>query len=182
MTKNKEDIGKPFITLDMDETRELRWDFRGIKTFEDRARNILRRQEVIQPGASIYAGGVLANFIQMADILEAAIAAATGLSGLEGPKGDPSPATKAIQGYLDRGGNLDQLRKEVYHSYLVVNDPSSVLDWMKNLERIETGKQIDREAADTRIDQARAEMEIAKKRAADLKNSGKTSPASPMSS
>ncbi len=153
-----EDAGKSFITLDMDVERTLRWDFRSMQKFESRAKEILKRHEIFKPGMPLHAGFVLANYIKIADILEAAVAAACGISGIDGKKGEPSEAAVAIQGYLDRGGDLETLQREVYHSYLVVNDPSSIGEWKENIAREEEIKRINKEKAEAMVEIARLEL------------------------
>jgi hypothetical protein len=159
-----EDTGKSFVALDMDETRELRWNFRNMQKFETRAKDLIKRLDLKNDrGQPIYnmainTGFVLANFIKIADILEAAVAAATGISGLEGKKGEPSEASVAIQGYLDRAGDLETLQREIYRSYLVVNDPSYIGEWQENIVREAETKKINREKGEARIEIARMEL------------------------
>ena len=172
-----EDNGKSFITLDMDEIRELRWNFRNMQRFESRAEDVLKRHEVFKPGLPIHTGYVLANFLKIADILEAAVAAATGISGMEGKKGEPSEASVAIQGYLDLGGDLETLQREVYHSYLVVNDPSSVGEWKANVAREEETRQINKEKAEARMAVARLELADDQKKIDELKKLSGSAPA-----
>lgn len=170
-----EDIGRSFITLEMDEERVLRWDFRNLQKFESKAKEILRRLDIKnERGQNIHsmpinAGFVLANFMKIADILEAAVAAATGISGMEGKKGEPSEASQAIQGYLDRGGNLETLQRDVYHSYLVVNDPSMISVWKENIDREEEIKRINREKAEAKMEVARMELAEDLKKIENLK-------------
>ena len=158
-----EDAGKSFITLDMDETRELRWNFRALQKFEGRAKDILKRHEIFKPGMHIHAGYVLSNFLRIADILEAAVAAACNIDGV-GKKDGPSEAANAIQGYLDRGGSLESLQREVYHSYLVVNDPSLVPVWRENIAREEEIARINKEKAEAQLEVARLELAEDKKK------------------
>lgn len=152
-----EDAGKSFITLCMDEERTLRWDFRSLQKFESRAKDILKRHEIFKPGMGIHAGFVLGNYLKIADVLEAAVAAACGIDGL-GKKDEPSEAAVAIQGYLDRGGSLESLTREVYHSYLVVNDPSSIAVWQENIAREEETIRINKEKAEAKLEVARLEL------------------------
>ena len=154
---SNEDAGKSFITLDMDETRELRWNFRALQKFESRAKDILKRHEIFKPGMPIHAGAVLSNFLKIADILEAAVAVACGIDGL-GKKDEPSEAAIAIQSYLDRGGDLETLAREIYHSYLVVNDPSMVAVWQENIAREEETARINKEKAEAKLEVARLEL------------------------
>lgn len=172
-----EDTGKSFITLDMDVTRELRWDFRNMQRFESRAKDILKRHEIFKPGLPLHTGFVLANFLKIADILEAAVAAATGISGLDGKKGEPSEAAEVIQAYLDKGGNLETLQREVYHSYLVVNDPSSIGEWTANVTREEETKRINQEKAGARMEIARLELSDDQKKVETLKKLSGSTPA-----
>lgn len=174
-----EDSGKSFITLDMDETRELRWNFRALQKFEGRAKDILKRHEIFKPGMPIHAGYVLSNFLKIADIQEAAIAAACGLNGIAAKDGD-SEASKAIQGYLDRGGSLEQLQREIYHSYLVTNDPSSIVVWRENIAREEETGRINKEKEETRLEIARLELAEDQKKIKRL--SGNVAQESPTSS
>lgn len=152
-----EDAGKSFITLDMDETRELRWNFRALQKFESRAKDILKRHEIFKPGMAVHAGYVLSNFLKISDVLEAAVAAACDIDGI-GKKDGPSEASQAIQGYLDRGGSLESLQQKIYHSYLVVNDPSLVAVWQENIAREEEAARINKEKAEAKLEVARLEL------------------------
>lgn len=165
MTEN--DAGKSFITLDMDETRELRWNFRALQKFESRAKDILKRHEIFKPGMAVHAGYILSNFLKIADILEAAVAAACGIDGL-GKKDEPSEAAIAIQSYLDRGGDLETLAREIYHSYLVVNDPSMVAVWQENIAREAEINRINKEKADAKLEVARLELADDRKKIQNL--------------
>lgn len=167
--------------LDMDETREIRWTFKAIKEFESRARTILKRQdikvphvvlingvptEVGQPRPAIEgptpAGHIMAKFIKIADILEAAVAATTALSGLEGKDG-PSPAAKAIQGYLDRGGNIIDLENTIYRAYRGYEGPSSLAEYESNLAREAEMKHLEAEKREAELEIQR--IDLAEKRA-----------------
>jgi hypothetical protein len=178
-----EDSGKSFITLDMDRERTLRWDFRNLQKFEGRAKDILKRHEVFKPGTPLHAGFVLSNYLRIADILEAAVGAAIGVSAIETKKGEPSEAAVAIQGYFDKGGDLETLQREVYHSYLIVNDPSSVVTWEENIAREEETKQINRDKAEARLEIARLELADDRAKIETLKKlSGSVQAVSPTSS
>ncbi|MCK9571063.1 hypothetical protein M0R72_19095 [Candidatus Pacearchaeota archaeon] len=152
------------IILDMDESRELKWTFGAIKNFEKRGREILKRLDLKnergQAVANIptHAGYLLANFLKISDILEAAVAAATRLSGMEGKKGEPSEASTAIESYLQNGGDLESLQKAVYKAYLVANDPSSIVEWNENIVREEETKRINKEKTVARMEIARLEL------------------------
>lgn len=152
------------VILDMDESRELKWTFGAIKNFEKRGREILKRLDLKNERgqaiatAPMHAGFILSNFLRISDILEAAVAAATGLSGLEGKKGEPSEASVAIDGYLQRGGNIETLQNEIYRAYLVSADPSSILEWEGNLAREAEIKRINREKQEAKMMLARAEL------------------------
>jgi hypothetical protein len=178
----QEDAGKSFITLDMDESRELRWNFRNMQKFESRAKDILKRHEVknergqLISSMAINTGFVLANFMKIADIMEAAVASAIGVSGLEGKKGEPSEAVVAIQGYLDRGGDLETLQKEIYHSYLLVNDPSSVEEWQGNVAREAEIKRINKEKAAAQVEIARMELANDQKKIETLRKASGSTP------
>ena len=164
---SNEDAGKSFITLDMDETRELRWNFRALQKFESRAKDILKMQEVFKPGMAIHAGYVLSNFLKISDVLEAAVAAACDIDGI-GKKDGPSEAAVAIQGYLDRGGSLESLQQKIYHSYLVVNDPSLVAVWLENMAREAEINRINKEKAEAKLEVARLELADDRKKIQNL--------------
>lgn len=152
------------MILDMDETREIKWTFNAIKNFEKRGREILKRLDLKnEKGQSIatspmHAGYILSGFLRIAEVLEAAVAAATGLSGLEGKKGEPSEASAAIEGYIERGGNLETLQNEVYRAYLVATDPSSIVTWQENIARNEEATRINREKQEAKMEVARLEL------------------------
>jgi len=137
------------IMLDMDETREIKWSFGAIKTFEKRAREILKRLDVRdEKGRSVanipmHAGFILANFLRISDIMEAAIGAACGISALEEKNGQ-SEASQAIDAYLERGGSLEDLQRHIYEAYLVANDPSSLSDWKESIAREEEIRRINK--------------------------------------
>ena len=80
------------------------------------------------------------------------------MSGLEGKKGEPSEASVAIDGYLQRGGNIETLQNEIYRAYLVSADPSSILEWEGNLAREAEIKRINREKQEAKMMLARAEL------------------------
>jgi hypothetical protein len=164
-----EDAGKSFITLDMDEPRELRWNFRNLQRFEGRAKDILKRHEVFRPGMPIHTGYILSNYIKIADILEAAVGVATGLSALENKKGEPSEAAQAIQGYLEKGGSIERLQREVYHSYLMVNDPSLIGEWQENLVREDETRHVNKEKKDAQLEIAKLELADDLKKIENLK-------------
>lgn len=125
-------------TLEMDEPREIRWDFRAIKNFEQRSKNILTRLQVTIPNiiisegravdggkipiANANANRIMATFVNMAEILEVAVGAATGLSYLEA-KGEPSQAAMAIDGWLARGNSMKDLGDTLYAEFIRATDP-----------------------------------------------------------
>ena len=110
----------------------------------------------LQAGNGCHAGTFSAT-PKIADILEAAVAAACGIDGL-GKKDEPSEAAIAIQGYLDRGGSLESLQQKIYHSYLVVNDPSLIAVWLENMAREAEINRINKEKADAKLEVARLEL------------------------
>lgn len=152
------------ITLEMDESRELRWTFSAIKGFEKRGREILRRLEIkTERGLSVangpmHAGMILGGYIRISDILEAAVAAATGLSGLDGKKGEPSEAATAINSYIANGGSLEDLQQALFKSYQQSNDPSSIAPWEEAMAREGEMRQIAREKALTQVEISREEL------------------------
>lgn len=152
------------VILDMDESRELKWTFGAIKNFEKRGREILKRLDLKNERgqaiatAPMHAGFILSNFLRISDILEAAVSAATGLSGLGGKNDAPSEASVAIDGYLQRGGNIETLQNEIYRAYLVSADPSSILEWEANRARETEIKRINAEKQEAKMMLARAEL------------------------
>lgn len=176
------------IILDMDESRELKWTFGAIKTFEKRSREILKRMDIKdERGRAVanvptHAGFLLANFLRISDILEAAVGAACGLSALDG-KDKPSEAAIAIDEYMSRGGSLESLQQAIYRAYLVANDPSSILDWEGNLAREAEARRINREKQEAKMEVARLELAEDQAKIEKLRTiSGTTPTSSPMSS
>lgn len=124
--------------LEMDEPREIVWNFQAIKKFEQRAKGILTRLQVkipniiVQDGRAVDAGQIpiananaariMASFVNMAEILEVAVGAATGLSYLE-VKGEPSQAAKAIDGWLATGKSMKDLGDTLYVEFIRTSDP-----------------------------------------------------------
>ena len=105
------------------------------------------------------------------DILEAAVAASAGISYLEGKEGDISEAGKAIQAYLDRGGDIETLSKELFRAYILVADPSSLPAWEANLVREDENRKINAVKADLKL--AEAKKELAEMKAPKKEDSGK---------
>lgn len=173
----QEDTGKSFITLDMDKIRELRWDFRAMQKFERRAKDLLKREGSIQPNTQVHTGFVLVNYLKPMEILEAAVAAATGLSGLEGKGGEPSAAAVAIQGYIDHGGSMDTLRKEILHSFLVVNDPFTVPEWMEGVHRAAELRKVEAATEDAKLELARLGLAEKMKKVEDMRKVSGSPPA-----
>lgn len=140
------------ITLDMDEEREVKWTFDAIKKFEMRSKMILTRLHVTIPnlaridGRVVEAGTVpianatalriLGDFVKMAEILEVATAAATGLSYMEA-KDEPSPAAKAIDGWMSRGKSLDDLAETLYGEFLRASNPLAFAKWQESRKKPE---------------------------------------------
>jgi hypothetical protein len=151
------------IILDMDKERELKWTFGAIKIFEKRAKELLKRLDIRndkgQQIASqpMHAGYILANFLRISDIMEAAVGAATGLSALDG-KDKSSEASDAIDAYIERGHSLEDLQRCVYKAYLVAADPSSIQEWEANIAREEEIKRINKEKQEARMEVARLEL------------------------
>lgn len=124
--------------LEMDEPREINWNFRAIKNFEQRSKNILTRLQVtipnivIQNGRAIDGGTIpianananriMATFVNMAEILEVAVGAATGLSYIEA-KGEPSKAAQAIDGWMAAGKSMNDLGNALYAEFVRASDP-----------------------------------------------------------
>lgn len=140
------------ITLEMDEPREVKWTFDAIKKFEQRSKAILTRLHVTIPnlaridGRVVEAGTVpvanatalriLGDFVKMAEILEVVTGAATGLSYLEA-KGEPSPAAKAIDGWMSNGNSLDDLAETLYGEFLRASNPLAFVRWQESRKKPE---------------------------------------------
>lgn len=140
------------MVLEMDEPRELKWTFDAIKKFEQRSKAILTRLHVTIPnivkidGRAVEAGTVpianatalriLGDFVKMAEILEVATATATGLSYLEA-KGEPSPAAKAIDGWMSKGNSLDDLAETLYGEFLRASNPLAFVRWQESRKKPE---------------------------------------------
>ncbi|HPM26375.1 MAG TPA: hypothetical protein PLD96_03480 [Methanothrix sp.] len=168
-----------FITLEMDQTRELKWTFSAIKEFEKRSRELLKRLDVknerglqIANNGSIHAGYVLGNFGRLSDVMEAALGAAAGLGVLEGKNGTPSEAARAIDAYLEKGGSLDDLQRALFESYQHSNDPSSIAEWKAAIMREEEIRKINQEKKATQLEIAQEELKREQARLQELKNSG----------
>jgi len=140
------------IILDMDTEREIKWTFDAIKKFEQRSKAILTRLHATIPnlaridGRVVEAGTVpvanatalriLGDFVKMAEILEVATGAATGLSYLEA-KGEPSPAAKAIDGWMSKGNSLDDLAETLYGEFLRASNPLAFVRWQESRKKPE---------------------------------------------
>lgn len=167
-----------FVILNMDQERELKWTFAAIKSFEKRGREILKRLDIRndkgQPVANIptHAGYILANFMRISDLLEAAVAASTGLSGLEGNKGEPSEASKAIEAYLASGGDLESLQQAVYKAYLMSADPSGIGAWQDQIAKEREAVRINQEKIAARIEIALLELALDQAKITSMKASG----------
>jgi hypothetical protein len=138
--------------LEMDEPREIKWNFSAIKNFEMRSKMILTRLHVTIPnivkidGRAVEAGTVpianatalriLGDFVKMAEILEVAVGAATGLSYLE-IKGEPSPAAKAIDCWMAKGNSLDDLAETLYGEFLHASNPLAFARWQESRKKQE---------------------------------------------
>ncbi|MFA5693645.1 MAG: hypothetical protein WC907_08510, partial [Acholeplasmataceae bacterium] len=70
--------------------------------------------------------------------------------------------------YLDRGGSLESLQQKIYHSYLVVNDPSLVAVWLENMAREAEINRINKEKADAKLEVARLELADDRKKIQNL--------------
>jgi hypothetical protein len=152
------------VTLDMDETRELRWTFGAIKTFEKRGREILKRLDIKNERgqqiatAPMHAGYILANYLKISEILEAAVAATGNLNGLEGKKGEPSEATTAIEGYIERGGSISDLEVALYRAWAGYEGPSHLAEYNISLEKEAEIKRINLEKQAAKMEIARMEL------------------------
>jgi hypothetical protein len=138
-----------------------------MKKFERDSRAILKRMDIRLEQKNergqvvtipVHTGSILAAFGKISDIMEAAIAAATGLSSLDGKKGEPSEASQAIDAYLDAGGSLEELQAGIYQAYLEKNDPSSIEIWQENIARARRMEEIEREIGKTALAEAEEKL------------------------
>ena len=143
---------------------EFRWTFAAIKSFEKRGREILKRMDIrndkgiLLATAPMHAGMILSSFLRISDILEAAVGAATGLSAIEGKKGEESEASALIGEYLSSGGDLETLQRDIYRAYLVAADPSGISGWEAAVKREAEIAQVNRQKAEARLEVARLEL------------------------
>ena len=143
---------------------EFKWTFSAIKSFEKRGREILKRMDIrnekgiLLATAPMHAGMILANFLKISDILEAAVGAATGLSALDGKKGEESEASQAIGEWLAAGGDLETLQRDIYRAYLVAADPSGISAWEAAVQREAEIADVNRQKAEARLEVARLEL------------------------
>ncbi len=159
---------------------ELQWTFGAMKKFERDSRAILKRMDIkleqknergLSVPIPVHTGSILAAFGKVSEIMEVAIAAATGLSSLDGKKGEPSEASQAIDDYLEAGGSLEELQHGVYQAYLEKNDPSSIPLWQENIARARRMEEIEREISKTAL----AEAEEKLKKISGSKSTGSAS-------
>lgn len=136
--------------VEMDELREVKWNFSSIKNFEARVKTILVRLHATVPNIMIIDGKavevgtvpvanatahlILARFGKLAEILEVAVGASMGLSWLE-VKGQPSAAALAIDGWMARGNSLDDLGELLYGEFLRASNPLAFQEREKSLEK-----------------------------------------------
>jgi hypothetical protein len=156
--------------------KEIKWTFGAMRTFEARARSILKKMDIRLDNYST--GAILTKYLKVSEILEAAVAASTGLSGVEGKKGEPSEASQAVDQYLGEGGALEELQKAVYMAYLEKNDPSFIPIWLENIARNEEAMKINQMKEEAKLEVARLELEADQQKIKELKLSGKQSIAS----
>lgn len=131
--------------LNMDKEREIKWTFGGLKVFSKRAREILKRNGARDVNGRLIAEvpadvQALLSFLAIEEITEAAIGATTGLSSLDGPKGEPSEASRAIEAYIARGGSLDDIHYAIWIAYYTVRDPLSLPKYRQTVEEVRRKK------------------------------------------
>lgn len=154
--------------------KSMVWTFGAMKRFERDSKNVLKRMD-IRP-LHVHTGHILANFGRIAEVLEIAVAASTGLSAQDGKKGEPSEASQAIDKYLDEGGSLEELQRAIYMAFLEKNDPSLIQPWLAEITRNEEVQRLNREKEEAKVEIARLELEDDQRKLEDLKKaSGKLS-------
>lgn len=158
--------------------REIAWTFRAMRVFESKARGILKNME-IRPG-TYHTGFILAKYLKISEILAAAVAASTGLSAVDGKKGEPSEVSQAIDKYLDEGGSLEELQRAIYMAYLEKNDPSSIPVWLEDVARNEEVLKINQQKAEAKLEIAKMELETDRMKIDEMKRTGSQSTESGM--
>lgn len=148
--------------------KPLNWTFGAMKKFERDCKNILKKMD-IKPAAD-HTGYMLAKYPKIAEVMEAAVSAATGLSSAEGKKGEPSEASQAIDAYLAAGGTLENLQRGMFEAFLEKNDPSSIPPWLEEIAQSEEKVRINQEKETIRIEIARLELENDRKKLSGLRS------------
>ena len=148
--------------------KPLNWTFGAMKKFERDCKNILKRMD-IKPAAD-HAGYMLSMYPKIAEIMEAAVSAATGLSSVEGKKGEPSEASQAIDAYLQDGGTLSDLQLGMFEAFLEKNDPSSIPPWLEEISRNEEVVRIKQEKEALRVEIAKLELENDRKKLSGIQS------------
>ena len=173
------------IILDMDQERELKWTFGAMKKFGQRAREVLRKQKVevrnergqLLSIGQLGIGFMLSQFLRIEEVMEAAVAATCGISYLEGKDG-ASEASKAIDAFIERGGNMEDLERNIFRAYLVASDPSSIPEWGANMKREAETRRINAEKQEARMEIARMELRDDLKKIDTLKGISGNAPTS----
>lgn len=147
--------------------KPLNWTFGAMKKFERDCKAILKRMD-IRPAAD-HTGYLLSMYSKIAEVMEAAVSAATGLSSAEGKNGEPSEASQAIDAYLQAGGTLSDLQLGMFEAFLEKNDPSSIPPWLEEISRNEEAVKIKQEKEALRLEIARQELENDQRKLEDLK-------------
>lgn len=119
--------GKLGITLDMDQPRMIRWIISRMEQFEDLSREVLLKKQLIKEDTPITTIGVLRGFIKLAPILRLAVGQAIGES-------DPEIIDKALEGYIEKGGNYVDLENQLIEAYYLAADPSYIPIWRELLQ------------------------------------------------
>jgi hypothetical protein len=171
--------------LNMDQEREPKWTFGAMKKFGQRAREVLRKQKVevrndrgqLLSIGQLGIGFMLSQFLRIEEVMEAAVAATCGLSYLEGKDGS-SEASKAIDAYMERGGDMETLERSIFRAYLVASDPSSIQEWEANLGREVEARRINKEKQEARMEIARLELQNDQKKIDTLKGISGAAPTS----
>ncbi len=138
----------------MDKSRVLRWTQGALESFDDLARAKLLELKLIKEETPISTNYVLSNFPKISAIRRLSVECALMHEG-----GDVD-AVKAIDAYLEKGGDLGKLEQAVYEAFLVATDPSYIPIWketfnipqeiMEEAIRIATAKVLTKKAKGAR--------------------------------
>jgi len=96
-----------------------------MEQFEDLSREVLLKKQLIKEDTPITTIGVLRGFIKLAPILRLAVGQAIG---------EPEVVDKALDGFIEKGGNFVDLENQLIETYYLAADPSYIPTWRELLQ------------------------------------------------